>query len=147
MKIDKSKLKLGLWYTDENDEVIPSQDYSVPEGAVFAHSCFPLEIRHEIFRIRDDGSYGGKDKVITLCSNLGRGSEDLIIAMVNSGDYRLGEALVVLASCCERCLNVMWNKYLPEMDGYEEYSPEWQKCNTVCEFCEGENDEPDIKRD
>ena len=58
------------------------------------------------------------------------------VAMVNSGDYDLYEALAVLSQCCERCCNALWNKYLPEEnEGYDEFSPEWYKANTVCDFC------------
>ena len=61
-----------------------------------------------------------------------------IIAMVNSGDYELDEAIVVMANSCERCMNSLLYKYLNGEDGYEEYSEEWHKANTVCDFCRGE---------
>ena len=139
MKIDKSKLRVGLWYTDEEGNIIPNpNDLVCPEGAVYAHSCFPLQIREEIYRIREDGGYGSKDKVLTSSTTLSRSTGKLAVAMVNSGDYDLYEALAVLAQCCERCCNVLWNKYLPEEDGYPEYSEEWKKCNTVCDFCKEE---------
>lgn len=72
---------------------------------------------------------------MTGCCHLSRSTGQLAVAMVNSGDYDLYEALAILAQSCERCCNVLWNKYLPGVDGYAEYSEEWQKCNTVCEFC------------
>lgn len=140
MKIDKSKLRVGLWYTDEEGNIIPNpHDAVCPEGAVFAHSCFPLQIREEIYRIREDGGYGSKDKVLTSNVTLSRSTGKLAVAMVNSGDYDLYDALAVLAQCCERCCNVLWNKYLPEEDGYPEYSEEWKKCNTICDFCKEES--------
>ena len=40
---------------------------------------------------------------------------------------------------CERCMNVLAYKYLNGKDGYEEYSEEWLKCPTVCQFCKDEN--------
>lgn len=141
MKIDKSKLHIGIWYTDDDGNIIPKQHEAIrPDGATYAHVSFPLEIREEIYRLRLDGGYGEKERVFTGCCHLGRASGRLAVAMVNSGDYDLYEALAVLAQCCERCLNVLWNKYLPEVDGYPEYSEEWKKCNTVCDFCAGEEE-------
>lgn len=66
---------------------------------------------------------------------------ELIMAMVNSGDYTLGEAIYVYANSCERCLNVLTYKYLDGKDGYPEYSEKWKKCNTVCDWCRGEENE------
>ena len=139
MKIDKSKLKVGLWFTDENGEVIPCDDNAVcPKGAVYAHSCWPLEIRTDTYQIQENGHYGAKDRIFTANVNMSRDMGKLAVAMVNSGDYDLYEALAVLAQACERCTNVLLNKYLPEEDGYEEYSEYWYKANTVCDFCKGE---------
>lgn len=76
-----------------------------------------------------------------LTSNIGfrsKFSQDCIVAMVNSGDYTLAEAIYVYCNSCERCMNVLLYKYLNGADGYEEYSEEWKKCNTVCKWCEGE---------
>lgn len=62
-------------------------------------------------------------------------SQECIVAMVNSGDYTLEEAIYVYCNSCERCMNVLLYKYLNGKDGYEEFSEEWQKCNTVCDWC------------
>ncbi len=62
--------------------------------------------------------------------------EETILAMVNSGDYTLEEAIIVYATACERCMNVLVYKYTNGKEGYEEYSEEWKKCNTSCKFCE-----------
>lgn len=138
MNIDKSKLRIGLWYTDKDDNYIPcTDDMTTPDGAVYAHSCFPLELREDVFKIRENSVYGGKDKVFGFCTHIGRSSGRLIVAMVNSGDYDLYEAIGVYGRACERCMNVLWNKYLPGEDGYEEFSDEWKKANTECEFCRG----------
>jgi hypothetical protein len=67
---------------------------------------------------------------------LNKGSEEVIVAMVNSGDYTLSEALAVYSNACERCANVLTYKYLNGKDGYPEFSEEWRKANTVCHFCE-----------
>ena len=135
MKIDRARLKNGLWFTDEDGRFIPYSREVHPDGAVYAHSCFPLEIRESIYRIRKDGGYGEKNRVMTGCTHLSRESGKLAVAMVNSGDYDLSDALAILAQACERCVNVLWNKYLPDEDGYEEFSEEWHKANTVCDFC------------
>ena len=57
MKIDKSKLKIGVWYEDENGNRIESMDKS-PEpvtkvGAKTYHSCFPLEITEHLYSCHD----------------------------------------------------------------------------------------------
>lgn len=136
MNIDKKKLKLGIWYTDEKGNVIPNPDSCLkPDGAEYVRVCWPLEIREELYKLREDGHYGGDDHIATFCTHLGKASGRLAVAMVNSGEYELDEALAVLNTACERCVNVLWNKYLPEEDGYPELSPEWFKANTVCEFC------------
>lgn len=55
--------------------------------------------------------------------------------MVNSGDYTLEQAIWVFANSCERCMNTLLYKYLDGSDGYSEFSDEWKKANTVCDFC------------
>lgn len=137
MNIDKSKLKVGLWYTDEEGNYIPYEEGTTPDGAVYAHSCFPLEVTEHVYKMREDGSYGEKDRVLTFNTNIGRGNGRLIVAMVNSGDYDLYDAIAVYASACERCMNVLWDKYLPGEDGYAEFSEKWHAANTVCDFCRG----------
>ena len=62
-------------------------------------------------------------------------SQECIVAMVNSGDYTLEEAIYIYCNSCERCMNVLLYKYLDGADGYEEGSEEWKKANTVCDFC------------
>lgn len=143
MNIDKNKLKLGIWYTDDDLNIIPNpKELVCPDGATHAFVCFPLEINTRMYRIteREDGlrGWGDKDKCCTFQTHLGSASGRLAVAMVNSGDYELDEALSVLANCCERCVNVLFRKYAPEVDcGYEEFSDEWQKANTECDFCKG----------
>lgn len=137
MNIDKKNLKIGYWFTDEDGNRVPWDDesYDVPEGAVYAHTCYPLEVVENIYKIRKDGDFGEKDKVVGFSTHISRNSGKLIVAMVNSGDYELDEAIGVYAHACERCMNVLWNKYLPGEDGYAEFSEEWKKCNTLCDFC------------
>lgn len=52
MEIDKSKLKLGIWYEDENGNLIKPEDdlaCEAPEGARTYHSCFPLQITEHVY--------------------------------------------------------------------------------------------------
>lgn len=134
MKIDKSKLPCGIWYEDERGNIIPFNDeVERPKEAVTMHVSFPLEVREEVWVLRNKKKDGRPD--ITWSTHIGGGNQDVILAMVNSGDYTLAEAMALYASCCERCANVLAYKYLNGKDGYEEYSDEWKKCNTVCRYC------------
>lgn len=73
--------------------------------------------------------------MFTSSVHYSKSSEKVILAMANSGDYTLGEAIYVYCKSCERCMNVLTYKYLNGEDGYAEYSDEWYKCNTVCDWC------------
>lgn len=75
--------------------------------------------------------------IISFNTTYGSG-QDVILAMVNSGDYTLEEAISVYSSACERCMNVLAYKYTNGADGYAEHSKEWEKCNTECSFCKNE---------
>lgn len=77
-------------------------------------------------------------EMMTCNTHIGRGNEDVILAMANSGDYTLSEAIIVWSSACERFMNVLTYKYTNGKDGYEEFSDEWYKCRTVCDFCKEE---------
>lgn len=52
MKIDKSKLKIGLWYEDEDGNATQiSDDMCIdgfPEEARTYHACFPLQITDHV---------------------------------------------------------------------------------------------------
>lgn len=182
MKIDKSKLKLGIWYEDEDGNIYRSDSFEKPDKRCTTyHVCFPLEVHEEIrgvytnkctcrhplkYREITDGwikgikgckcNLCGKEKVgkkyipfalmkwsdgasdysiMTSSIHIGGGNEDVILAMANSGDYTLSEAVCVFASACERCMNVLCYKYLNGKEEYEEFSEEWKKAGTVCDFC------------
>lgn len=60
--------------------------------------------------------------------------QSLALAITNSGDYTLGEAIIISATSCERCMNALAEKYGLDW-GYPEGSEEWQKCGTSCKFC------------
>lgn len=64
-------------------------------------------------------------------------SQDLVLAMANSKEYTLGEAIIIAARSCERCMNALAHKYSLDW-GYEEHSEDWEKCGTSCKFCEHE---------
>lgn len=134
MKIDKSKLPCGIWYEDESGNIIPFNDaVEPPKEVVSRHVSFPLEVREEVW-FNESGREDDKPD-ITWSTDIGGGNQDVILAMANSGDYTLAEAMALYASCCERCMNVLAYKYLDGKDGYKEYSDEWKKCNTVCRYC------------
>lgn len=144
MEIDKSKLPLGIWYEDKDGNIISGfsdEGMESPEGAVTRHVSFPLEIREEVYVIGSEHKNGKPD--ITWSTHIGGGNQDVILAMANSGDYTLAEAMALYASCCERCMNVLAYKYLNGKDGYAEYSDEWKKCNTVCRYCKEVNADGD----
>ena len=62
-------------------------------------------------------------------------SNDLVLAMANSGDYNLNDAIIVAATSCERCMNALAHQY--DLDwGYPKFSKKWVESNTRCEFCE-----------
>ena len=63
--------------------------------------------------------------------------QDLVLAMANSNDWDLSEAIIIAANSCERCMNALAEKYGLKW-GYKEFGEEWQKCNTSCEFCKSD---------
>lgn len=156
MKIDYSKLEKKFWFEDEHGNEVENDN---PNACFYRH-CFPLEIHDQI----DEYCYHPKNPIIKyLCRKSRRfykwiskdkpktfrsildfrtswgSGQDCIVAMVNSGDFTLEQAIWVYANSCERCMNALCYKYLNGSEGYEEFSEEWKKCNTVCDFCEGEN--------
>lgn len=139
MKIDKSTIHQGIWYEDKDGNFIPfgsAFNLDPPENAHTRHVCFPLEINETIEFLKDDeGNDVEKPASITCSTHIGGGNDLVILAMANSGDYTLREAIAVYAEACERCENVLAYNYLNGEDGYAEGSEEWLKCNTECRFC------------
>lgn len=158
MKIDLSKMK-HFWFELEDGtkvDVVP-RDY---KGYVTYHHCFPCELTEKVdsfifqprrwhekvllnvfprLRRKWDVTKGRKFKRAFEFNTTYNAMSDVIVAMVNSGDYTLEQAIWICAKSCERCMNVLANKYLGEKEGYAEFSDEWHKCNTVCQFCENES--------
>jgi hypothetical protein len=78
---------------------------------------------------------------VAFSSSTNIGDERIILAMANSGDYTLKEAIIAYSEACERCSNVLWHKYTNGAEGYIEGSEEWKKCNTRCKWCKEETNE------
>ena len=158
MKINYDKLNKKNWFEDVNGNEITKEQIKDGEIAYY-RTCFPLEIQD----ITYEYCYHPKNPIIKfLCRKSNRfykwiskckartfnhpytvsttygGGQDCIVAMVNSGDFTLEQAIWVYANSCERCMNALAYKYLDGKDGYPEFSEEWKKCNTVCDFCRDE---------
>lgn len=158
MKINLTKLEKKHWFEDANGHEVEKDNPNVQ----FYRHCFPLELHDYI----DEYCYHPKNPIVKfLCRKSswfykwlsqrkpktfrtildGRtiysSGQECIVAMVNSGDFTLEQAIWVYANSCERCMNSLLYKYLDGKEGYEEYSEEWKKCNTECDFCREESDE------
>ena len=152
MKIDLTKLKKKSWFEDAKGNEVSSEDPRV----MYYKSCFPLKVHKTL----DEYCYHPTNPIIKFLSGkipgfynfisknkpktfktifdsvtTYSGGQDCIVAMVNSGDYTLEEAVYIWVNSCERCSNVLENKYLGKEYGYPEYSDKWKKCNTECDFC------------
>jgi hypothetical protein len=160
MKIDITKMKC-FWWEDRDGNILELDDRVLTdkekERYCYYHSMFPCMIYHEIshcgYHPKGIQKYliklpiiGNKVKQklgknfrdICTFSTTYDSMQDCIVAMVNSGDYTLEQAIWVCTQSCERCMNVLCHKYLDGKDGYAEYSEDWKKCNTKCDFCKGE---------
>jgi len=154
MNINYEKLEKKCWFEDEHGNEVEQEN---PNACIYRR-CFPLEVHDCIdeycyhpenpiikFLCRKSRRFyewisKGKDKtfkhIFTGATSFGsKWSQDCIVAMVNSGDFTLEQAIWVYANSCERCMNSLLYKYLDGKDGYEEYSEQWKKCNTQCDFC------------
>lgn len=139
MNINKSKIKNGIWYEDKDGNFLGymNDEEQPPQGAYSYHACFPLQVIEEICIIEKKEDSITYIPLMNGCVHIGSGNQDVILGMVNSGDYTLAEALAVYANACERCTNVLAWKYTNGKDGYPEYSDEWKKVNTECYYCKG----------
>lgn len=134
--IDKSQL-ITLWYENEDgDKFIPDLECdgnpyeNIPiDKFPYQVSQFPTVLRTSHLKCTEDGS---KEIMVGNSS----WPEELALAMANSGEYTLSQAILVAAQSCERCLNALLNKYKCKQDnGYPEGSEQWNKSNTRCQFC------------
>lgn len=146
MKINLEKLKMHSWFEDDEGNIYPntsSLDLPKDKKHFTYRSVFPCTYREELHEYCVHESIDPVNMTFSrlLSTNTSYGSktsQECIVAMVNSGDYTLEEAIYVYANACERCMNVLLHKYLNGADGYEEYSDEWNKANTVCDWCKEE---------
>lgn len=76
----------------------------------------------------------GSRPAFTGTTTIGDGR--ILLAMANSGDYTLEEAMIAYSEACEKCANVLWHKYTNGQEGYPEGSEEWNKCGTSCKWCQ-----------
>ncbi len=136
MRIDKSKL-VRLWYENEKGEkfipppnMLPDMEF-LPEGFIYQRSQFPTQLTDNCLRC-DDG------KSTQVFRGEKGWSSDLALAMTNSGDYELWQAILIGANSCERCMNALAYHYGLKW-GYPEYSEQWQRCSTSCDYCNPES--------
>lgn len=120
-----------LWYEDTDGNRIPTteeQDNSgeFPSNAHTQHSQF-CDLRHGIVMMEVEG--GGE-----IGSGSSTWSDDVVTAMVRSGDWTAQDAIMVYAQGCERCINVLWHHY-DGSDGYPFGSEEYWRTNTCCSMC------------
>jgi len=132
MKIDKSKIAY-LWHENEEGEKwIPPTDYcgvpKPPEGFIYQISMFPFQVHKVMLVCDEDGSR-------EICSGNSSWPEDLVFAMVKSGDFGLYQSIFIASNTCSRCLNALSYKYLGPDEGYSEELDEYKNCNTVCDYC------------
>lgn len=132
MKIDKKKLQEFSWFENNMHEKVSDDDPNI----AYYKSRFPLMHTTETYSCKYDED-GNKEfnKIAETHRSFASGDE-CIVAMVNSGDYTLAEAITLYATSCERCNNALQYKYLHGRSGYPEFSEEWKKANTICEYCE-----------
>jgi GNAT superfamily N-acetyltransferase/uncharacterized protein YukE len=131
-----------LWYEDAHGNRLGGGDlgeyetWQPPEGAEYMHSQFPHVLHHSILRLNEDGT----------STDVGAGESsyptDLVNTMVRSGQWDVGDAIMVAAKSCERCLNVLLDHYGLD-DGYPFDSEEYWRCGTRCDMCRHVDNSPE----
>ncbi len=132
-----------LWYEDK-DRNWRLPDYTdnapdpVDDGYIYQHSRFSTQLTQRILRVDIDDE--GHRKSVDLGGFTSTYPDDLALAIANSGEYRLRDAITIAGTSCERCLNALcWHYEVTkdgEREGYPEGSEEWLKARTSCQFCE-----------
>ena len=155
MNINYEKLEKKFWFEDSCGNEVNADDLNAyyyirqnPLAFVKYVDEYRYYPRNPIIRFLSDRSKKfykwiskGKPKTfrnLFVVSATYSYEQECIIAMVNSGDFTLEQAIWVYANSCERCMNSLLYKYLNGKKGYEEFSEEWKKCNTTCDFCKGD---------
>ena len=132
-----------LWYEDEDGNNLGEPKYSndeapvEPEGARYQLSQFPNYLRDSMLRLNDDGT-----STAVMEGNRGF-PEDLVTAMVRTAEWDVGDAIMVAAQSCERCLNVLCQCYLGADEGYKFASEPYWKCGTRCKLCDHIDNAPE----
>ena len=134
MKIDKSKL-YDSYYKDDNGNKIPmySEDESVFEPIKYSKTL-TKHYNRACERTDEICDHTGKKLGIVGQS----WSNELVTAMVRSGDFDVHDAIIVVTDCCERCLNILHAKYLDQKP--EESSYFYKNWDSPCVFCDEEDD-------
>ena len=132
MLIDKSKL-FDSWYEDENGKKYTAQDNLDYKNHKYTyHTAIPNVLNEVIYEVSDKGLELKQGKNKTW-------NERLVLAIYSTGDLKLLEAIKVSTSCCERCLNVLYAKYLGRKIFYKDYTlNNWKN---RCEYCQRLDDE------
>ena len=69
--------------------------------------------------------------------------DDLVTAMVRSGDWDAGDAIMTAGQSCERCMNVLCHHYLGPDEGYPYESEEYWGARTRCKMCDHVDNAPE----
>ena len=123
-----------IWYENKKGEqFIPSlrgkMPPNIPKGFIYQHSQFPSCLHYDILRCY-------KNRSEAICRGSSSWSEDLVLAIANSGDVGgLGDAILIVANTCGRCMNALAFAYGLAW-GFPEGGEDWDKCGTSCRFCE-----------
>ena len=118
-----------LWYETANGERwIPDERHfreltNPPDGYEYQHCQIPNSLTHSICLVSGP----------SIATGSSTWPEDLVLAMAKDG-YKLGDAILIAANMCERCLNAACHDYGLKW-GYPRHSEPWKAVNTTCEFC------------
>jgi hypothetical protein len=135
-----------LWYeNDAGEKWYPPAEYNgfpiPPPGFDYQHFRNPCELRDSICTNQGELAAGTQTWNMTLVSHMTRPPlwirlRQLLRCAWLPPLFELDEAIVLAATCCERCLNVLHYRYFTG-DGYSFLSPEYLRCPTICEYCDG----------
>jgi hypothetical protein len=130
-----------LWYEDALGTFLEVSDtsggaYDPPAGAHYQVAQFPTILRTSF--VGPDGSevFAGESSWWPA----------LVLAMATVPwwkrvfglkRYSIHEAILIVATSCERCMNALAHQYGLK-DGYPEGGPAWRASNTRCHFCDPE---------
>ena len=117
-----------LWYENEAGEKwFPDLEKDLPQpppGFIYQHARFPLELHHSV-NMEDTGQ---------VCDGTSTYAEDLATVLVTVGGFPLSQAILLSATACEKCMNVMAHDWGLKW-GYASDSEDARKCGTECELC------------